>query len=190
MELEGPCPVKSLILRMLRERAVRPLSVPPFPPAGFRRTDCCTSGSTFFELRWSHIPIFVVDSNRSLRPCLAGALSPKIMLRLLWGLVGASTVPPLALARQRHRPQSPGTTPARPPLARHARTPHHAPSRRARRTCRSPSLTTATTRIAFPTRAPPLPPDVYGPHARHARTVTWLRRRRDDRDRPIATAPS
>jgi hypothetical protein len=32
----------------------------------------------FFELRWSHRPIFVVRSNRSLRPCLVGASSPKI----------------------------------------------------------------------------------------------------------------
>jgi hypothetical protein len=106
--------------------------------------------AALFELRWSHRPIFVVRSNRSLRPCLVGASSPKITPCLIWGLGGASTMPRLA------------PSPPPPPAT----------------TTRTPSLTTATTRIAFPMRTalpalrvptctdhiPHVPPTSCAPH--------------------------
>ena len=59
----------------------------------------------FFKLQWSYRPVFIVGSNRSLRWCLAGALSPKTTLHLPFGLIGALIVPLLALAC--HHPQLP-----------------------------------------------------------------------------------
>ncbi|KAF8447267.1 hypothetical protein L210DRAFT_3641225 [Boletus edulis BED1] len=132
-------------------------------------------------------------------PCLAGASSPKTTLCLVWGLVGASTVPPLALACHRHRPQ----LPARPRLARRARTLSRA-SRRARHACRSPSLATATARIAAPHRptscAPrPCPCPVLARTSSHSQkrcgdnddvTIVTARSPRRRRDHSPACAPS
>jgi hypothetical protein len=133
-----------------------------------------TSGSTFFELRWSHRPIFVVRSNRSLRPCLIGASSPKITPHLVWGLVGALTVPPLAPLPLPARPRSPP-----PPLALPFRCAQPSPA------LRLPTCTAHIPRVP-PTSCTPRP----GPHTVVLAAVTWRRRRRDDHDRTIAMASS
>jgi hypothetical protein len=129
---------------------------------------CLTSGSTFFALRETYYYLqqkWVCETTP--RRSLA---SPKMMPRLVWGLVGASTVPPLARTRHCHchchchRPQSPARRPRSPlppftsPFRRARPSPpsgsrrvptypwtHVTPTSCAHHTCACPALTLALT---------------------------------------------